>query len=74
MFLIGPRLHWLPDGGLAAEQWARLPHAAAFIAATEAGAFEAASRRAHVAWTRGPNLDGVDYARGRAISLRFYIH
>jgi 4-amino-4-deoxy-L-arabinose transferase-like glycosyltransferase len=74
MFLIGPRLHWLPDGKLAAEQWARLTHAAALIAEPAAASFEAASQRAGVSFVRGARIDGVDYARGKAVELRLYTH
>jgi 4-amino-4-deoxy-L-arabinose transferase-like glycosyltransferase len=74
MFLIGPRLHWLPDGVWAGKQWAVLPHAAAFISTPEVAAFEAASLRAGVAAVPGARIDGVDYARGKSVELRLFVH
>jgi hypothetical protein len=73
MFLLGPRLHWLPTGAQAAKAWLRLPHAAALIAAPEAASFIAQAAQDKVAAKRSAEISGMDYARGKTMTLDLFV-
>ncbi len=73
MFLVGPRLRFLPNGRQAARAWAAAPQGAALIAAPEAAAFIATAAQAGVAAPVAAIIDGFDYARGRAVTLQLFV-
>ncbi len=73
MFLIGPRLRWLPNGVLAARSWVRLPRAAALIAAPQVPGFVSEATRAGVAATPAARISGFDAARGKPIELDLFV-
>ncbi len=73
MFLLGPRLHWLPTGALAAQAWSHLPHAAALIAASEAASFTVRAAREGIAARPAAEIGGMDYARGKAVTLDLFV-
>jgi 4-amino-4-deoxy-L-arabinose transferase-like glycosyltransferase len=73
MFLVGPRLRFLPNGKQAARAWSAAPHGAALIAAPEVGAFIATAARGGIAATAAATIDGFDYARGRTVRLQLFV-
>jgi hypothetical protein len=73
MFLVGPRLRWLPTGALAARSWESLPHAAAFIAAPEVAGFVGEARRAGLTVAPVARIAGSDTARGKPVTLDLFV-
>jgi 4-amino-4-deoxy-L-arabinose transferase-like glycosyltransferase len=71
MFLLGPRLTFLPNGTLAAQALARTPHGAALIATPEVPAFLQAATAAGV--REEGEIEGTDYARGRRVTLTLFV-
>jgi len=73
MFLLGPRLHWLPTGAQAARAWSRLPHAAALIASPEAASFTTEAAHDGIAVKQSAEINGMDYARGKTMKLDLFV-